>query len=95
VPALADALAPLAAVETAVLQTSANPAGAPAPRRFADVEPAIRDGVDRALDGGELPGTASTVVDLRAYEREGRWSVVRPGAVGDATLRRALDVEAP
>jgi L-threonylcarbamoyladenylate synthase len=95
VPALRDALAPLAAVRAPVLQTSANRAGAPAPRRFADVDPAIRDGVDRALDGGELPGTASTVVDLRAYEHGGRWNVVRPGAVEEAGLRLALDVQAP
>ena len=33
------------------------------------------------LDGGELPGTASTVVDLRDYERERRWHVLREGAL--------------
>jgi len=95
VPALPDALAPLHAMSWPVLQTSANRAGESAPRRCADVPAAIRAGVDCALDGGELPGTPSTVVDLRAYEREGRWSVVRAGAVGDAALARALDVEAP
>ena len=30
-------------------------------------------GADLVLDGGELPGVASTVVDLRDYERAGRW----------------------
>ena len=87
VPALADALAPLHAMAWPVLQTSANRAGEPAPRNVA--------GVDCVLDGGELPGTASTEVDLRAYEREGRWAVVRAGAVGAPALVRALDVEAP
>jgi len=95
VPALADALAPLHAMAWPVLQTSANRAGEPAPRNVAGVPAAIRAGVDCVLDGGELPGTASTVVDLRAYEREGRWAVVRAGAVGAPALVRALDVEAP
>jgi L-threonylcarbamoyladenylate synthase len=95
VPALPDALAPLAAMRWPVLQSSANRAGDPAPRRLADVPGEIRDGADCVLDGGELPGTASTVVDLRAYARDGRWTVVRRGAVGEATLVRALDVEAP
>jgi len=95
VPALPDPLAPLAAMRWPVLQSSANRAGEPAPRRLAEVPGEIRAGADCVLDGGELPGTASTVVDLRAYAREGRWCVVRAGAVGEATLVRALDVEAP
>jgi L-threonylcarbamoyladenylate synthase len=95
VPALPDPLAPLAAMRWPVLQSSANRAGEPAPRRLAEVPGEIRYGADCVLNGGELPGTASTVVDLRAYAREGRWTVVRAGAVGEATLVRALDVEAP
>jgi L-threonylcarbamoyladenylate synthase len=95
VPALPDPLAPLVAMRWPVLQSSANRAGEPAPRRLADVPGGIRDGADCVLDGGELPGTASTVVDLRAYARAGRWSIVRAGAVGEATLLRALDAEAP
>ena len=95
VPALPDPLAPLAAMRWPVLQSSANRTGEPAPRRLAEVPGGIRDGADCVLDGGELPGTASTVVDLRAYTRAGRWSIVRAGAVGEATLLRALDVEAP
>jgi L-threonylcarbamoyladenylate synthase len=95
VPALPDPLAPLAAMRWPVLQSSANRAGEPAPRRLADVPGEIRDGADCVLDGGELPGTASTVVDLRAYARQGRWTVVRAGAVGEGPLVRALDVEAP
>ena len=52
----------------AVLQTSANLTGGPDPRRLADVPAAIRDGADLVLDGGELPGVPSTVVDLSSYE---------------------------
>ena len=33
------------------------------------------------MDAGELPGTPSTVVDLRAFEDTGEWSVLRAGAV--------------
>jgi L-threonylcarbamoyladenylate synthase len=64
-----------------VLQTSANAAGGPDARRLEDVPEAIRRGADLVLDGGELPGTPSTVVDLRQYERGGDVRIVRSGAV--------------
>jgi L-threonylcarbamoyladenylate synthase len=72
------------------LQSSANRAGAPDARRLADVPELLRRAVDLVLDGGELPGTASTVVDLRAYEPDGEWSVLRAGAVGTEVLAEAL-----
>jgi tRNA (cmo5U34)-methyltransferase len=50
----------------------------------------LRAAVDLVIDGGELPGTPSTVIDLRRYEEEGEWSVVRPGAVGERELTEAL-----
>ena len=71
----------LAAVGLAVLQSSANHAGAADARRLADVPADIRAGADVVLDGGTLPGTPSTVIDLRQYEDGGGWSVVRTGAV--------------
>ena len=65
-----------------VLQSSANRAGGPDARRLGDVPEAIRAGADLVLDGGELPGTPSTVVDLRAVRgRTGAWTIVRAGAV--------------
>jgi L-threonylcarbamoyladenylate synthase len=64
-----------------VLQSSANVAGGPDARRLEDVPEAIRRGADLVLDGGELPGTPSTVVDLRDYDRGGDWRIVRAGAV--------------
>jgi L-threonylcarbamoyladenylate synthase len=73
-----------------VLQSSANLAGGADPRRVEDVPEAIRGAVDLVIDGGELPGTASTVVDLRRYEADGSWRVVRAGAVGETELRVAL-----
>jgi L-threonylcarbamoyladenylate synthase len=89
VPRLDGPLAALAAVRTPVLQTSANLAGQPDPRRVEDVPPTIREAVDLALDGGELPGTPSTVIDLRGYE-DGAWRIVREGAVERAAVERAL-----
>ena len=90
VPALEGALTPLRAATWPVLQSSANLSGQPSPRRLQDVPEPIRAGADLLLDGGELPGTASTVVDLRRYADTGEWGVVREGAVGSARLAEAL-----
>jgi L-threonylcarbamoyladenylate synthase len=70
----------------AVLQSSANLAGGPDARRLADVPESIRAGADLVIDGGELPGVASTVLDLRAFEAAGAWRVVRTGAVPEAVI---------
>ncbi len=64
-----------------MLQSSANRAGGADARRLEEVDDRIRAGVDLVLDGGELPGTPSTVVDLTAYERDGSFAVVREGAL--------------
>jgi L-threonylcarbamoyladenylate synthase len=90
VPALDGALAPLREVRHPVLQSSANLHGGPDPRRVEDVSVEIRAGVDLALDGGELPGVASTIVDLSDYERDGRYTVLREGALPAAELARLL-----
>lgn len=80
----------LAGVGRPVLQSSANRAGGDDPRRLEDVPALLRAAVDLVLDGGELPGTPSTVIDLRRYEEEGEWSIVRAGAVGERELTEAL-----
>jgi L-threonylcarbamoyladenylate synthase len=84
------AVAALAAVSRPVLQSSANLAGAPDARRLDDVPAQIRDGADLVLDGGELPGTPSTVVDLRTLDVDGSWRVVRRGLVPEADVAAAL-----
>jgi L-threonylcarbamoyladenylate synthase len=89
-PRLAGGLAPLGAVGVPVLQSSANASGGPDPRRVQDVPVEIREGADLVLDGGELPGTPSTVIDLRDYERDCRWQVVREGALSGAEVTAAL-----
>jgi L-threonylcarbamoyladenylate synthase len=90
VPSFTGALAPLAAVRWPVLQSSANPAGEPDARRLSEVDARIRAGVDLQLDGGELPGTASTVVDLGSYEETGEFSLLREGAVPAEEIQAAL-----
>ena len=81
----------LAGVRWPVLQSSANRAGGSEARRLEDVPELIRRSADLVIDGGELPGTPSTVLDLRRYEEDGTWSVVRSGAVTTAAVAEALD----
>jgi L-threonylcarbamoyladenylate synthase len=76
-------------VRAPVLQSSANPSGESEARRLEDVPPAIREGADLVLDGGELPGTPSTVVDLGGFEDAGVWRVVRAGAVPEERIAQA------
>jgi len=90
VPALPPGLAALHAVRWPVMQSSANASGGADARRLADVPASLRGAADLVLDGGELPGTPSTVVDLRAFEATGQWSVVRPGAVAPDLVAAAL-----
>jgi tRNA threonylcarbamoyl adenosine modification protein (Sua5/YciO/YrdC/YwlC family) len=81
----------LAGVRWPVLQSSANLAGGPDARRLEDVPEPIRRRVDLVLDAGELPGTASTVIDLRRFESTGEWSIVRQGAVAAEAVRDAIE----
>ena len=80
----------LAGVRRPVLQSSANRAGGADPRSLDEVAPLLRAAVDLVIDAGTLPGTPSTVVDLRRYEVDGEWHVVREGAVGERELTEAL-----
>ena len=70
----------------AVVATSANLPGGPDPRRFEDVPEEIRAGAAAAVDGGEVPGTPSTVVDLTGPEPR----ILREGAVPTAEVLRRL-----
>ena len=80
----------LTGVNWPVLQSSANPSGAADARRVDDVDQRIRRGVDLVVDGGELPGTASTVVDLTAYESDRRFELLREGAVPSEQVEAML-----
>lgn len=90
VPAWPPPLVALGAVGVAVLQSSANLSGRSDARRLEDVPESIRAGVDLVLDGGELPGVSSTVIDLREYQRRGEWRVVREGPLTRADVERIL-----
>ena len=69
----------------AVAATSANLHGAPDPRRLDEVPEEIR--AEAVLvEGGELPGTPSTVVDLTGPEPR----ILREGAVPAAEVLSRL-----
>jgi L-threonylcarbamoyladenylate synthase len=57
--------------------TSANRSGSPSVTRISDLDDHIRDGVAVVVDGGETPGTESTVVD------PGAGVIHRRGAMAD------------
>lgn len=90
VPRLGEALAALALLDAPLLQSSANVSGRPAARSLAELPRELLDGADLVLDGGELAGTASTVLDLRSFQESGAWRVVREGALPIDALQRAL-----
>ncbi|HET7855864.1 MAG TPA: L-threonylcarbamoyladenylate synthase [Gaiellaceae bacterium] len=71
----------------ALAGTSANRAGEPDPRRLGDVPEEIRSACAAVIDGGELPGVPSTVVDLTGPEP----IVLREGAVPAAAALARLE----
>ncbi len=81
---------PLAGAMCPVFQTSANRSGEPAVERLELIPKPIRAGADLVIDGGELPGLPSTVVDIAAIEEDGGWTVLRAGAISDGDLAAAL-----
>ena len=83
---------PLAGASCPIFQTSANRSGEPAASRFADLDPHVLAGADLAIDGGDLTGLSSTVVDLTAIEEGGGWKFLREGAMPAAELEERLRV---
>ncbi len=87
---------PLGGAMCPLFQTSANRAGEPAAALYDQIDPGILAGVDLAIDGGELGGAPSTVVDLTAIEDGGEWRDLREGAVPRAEIASQLaDIVAP
>jgi L-threonylcarbamoyladenylate synthase len=85
VPALTGAAAEILARVGAVAATSANRHGDRDPRRVDEIPHALLQAVAAAVDGGELPGVPSTVVDVTGEEPR----VLREGAVpADEALAR-------
>jgi L-threonylcarbamoyladenylate synthase len=81
---------PLAGAMTPILQTSANYSGEPAPRGFEDIDERVVSGADLAIDGGELIGAPSTVVDLSEFDSAGTWRVLREGALPSGAIEQVL-----
>jgi L-threonylcarbamoyladenylate synthase len=80
VPELPDPADRILAHVGCVVATSANLPGGPEPRRIEDVPRELREQVDAVVDGGELPGIPSTIIDFTGAEPR----VVREGAVPSA-----------
>ncbi len=89
VPALGPEIEALASMRWPVMQSSANLAGGIDAQRLDEVPEPIRRGADLLLDGGELAGTPSTVVDLRRFELDGMWAVLRQGAMPEREIELA------
>jgi L-threonylcarbamoyladenylate synthase len=85
VPELRGAAAAVLSRAGAVVATSANLHGRADPRTLEDVPEEIRRVCGAVVDGGELPGTPSTVLDFAGSEPE----VLREGAApAAAALQR-------
>lgn len=81
---------PLAGAGVILFQTSANRSGEPAPSRYAEIDPGVAAAADLVIDGGELTGSPSTVIDLTAIEDGGAARVLREGAIPAADVARLL-----
>jgi L-threonylcarbamoyladenylate synthase len=81
---------PLAGTMCPLFQTSANLSGEPPPARFGDVADSVLAGADLAIDGGELTGLPSTVVDIATIEDDGGWEILRQGALSAGDLASSL-----
>jgi L-threonylcarbamoyladenylate synthase len=92
VPDLSGPGAELLARVGALAATSANVHGGPDPRRLDDVPEEIRKACAAVIDGGELPGTASTVLDFTGDDPV----VLREGAApSPEALERVSAIVAP
>ena len=59
---------------------------------MSDLVTEIVENVDIVLDGGELEGTPSTVVDLTRYEEDGSWELLRETAVMRDEVAELLNI---
>jgi L-threonylcarbamoyladenylate synthase len=75
----------------AVVATSANHPGGADPKRLEEVPADIRDGAGAVVDGGELPGSPSTVIDLTGEKPR----ILREGALPAEEALRRLDAPVP
>ena len=83
VPAWPAAARALAGLPYPLLASSANPSGGAAPRSAEEVDGGLLAACDLVLDAGPVSGVASTIVDLTLYASDGRWRMLRRGAVDE------------
>ena len=81
---------PLAGARCPIFQTSANRSGEPSPASAAELDTAIAAAVDLVIDGGRLPGAASSVIDLQRLDSDGEWALLREGAVPASEVERKI-----
>ena len=86
VPELSGAAAQILGTVGALVATSANVHGGPDPARVDDVPEELRNAAAVVVDGGELGGVPSTVLDFTGGEPK----VLREGAGGGAEVLAAL-----
>lgn len=86
VPILSGTAAGVLARVGALAATSANLPGGPDPRTLEEIPEELRSRVDTILDGGELPGTPSTVLDFTGPVPV----VLREGAAPSAAALRIV-----
>jgi L-threonylcarbamoyladenylate synthase len=84
---------PLLGMSLPLFQTSANPAGEPPAASFDAIAPEILEAADLAIDGGELIGEPSTVIDVTGLETGDDWEVLREGALTVAEVAARLEVD--
>jgi L-threonylcarbamoyladenylate synthase len=90
VPDLPERIAALGSLTGPVMQSSANRSGEPDARTLQEVPPSLLEGADLVLDGGELPGIPSTVIDLRDFHPRRRWHLLREGALPRESVEQLL-----
>jgi L-threonylcarbamoyladenylate synthase len=81
---------PLSGAMTPIIQTSANRSGEPAPSGFDRIDEKLLAAADLAIDGGELIGEPSTVLDITGIETGEGWTVLREGSLANAEIDRKL-----
>ena len=89
VPLLEPGVAALADAVGGLLITSANLRGQPAPARLEDVAVELTGRAAVVVDGGALPGAASSVIDVTGDEPV----VLRDGPGVDAVLESVIRLQ--
>ena len=61
-----------------VVSTSANISGMPAPARFDEIDPALKEGVDMVVDASLEAGATGEASSIIAIDESGAFKIIRP-----------------